>query len=117
MFWVVGYTAGTGWRTSTFGALVLSTERVPPFNFVGEVGTGFDQSEINRLYARFQPANLAIPVRYQGSVTWVEPFPVKVKYLEVTNDKKIRFPSYKGELTGTAIEIAEKTKVWVEEGK
>jgi bifunctional non-homologous end joining protein LigD len=117
VFWVVGYTAGTGWRASTFGALVLSRQPLLPFDFAGEVGTGFDQSEINRLASRLRPTNLPCVVHYPRPVTWVEPFPVKIKYLEFTADQKVRFPSYKGEITGPATEMAQKAKLWKEEGK
>ncbi|MDO8672437.1 MAG: hypothetical protein Q7O66_13560, partial [Dehalococcoidia bacterium] len=43
VFLAVGYTAGTGWRASTFGALVLSDAKG---KYVGEVGTGFNAEDI-----------------------------------------------------------------------
>lgn len=78
-FIVSGYTPGTGWRASTFGALILKDENG---KYVGNVGTGFDENEIRRLYEKLK-SNQHIKVR--------------VQYLEKTDDGMLRFPSYKGE--------------------
>ena len=91
-FLVVGYTEGTGWRASTFGALVLSDLKG---NYVGAVGTGFNDEEISRLCGMFVPAPCPFP-REPETATWIKPFAVKVRYLEKTNDGQLRFPSYKG---------------------
>ena len=91
-FLVVGFTKGTGWRASTFGALVLSDNKG---NYVGSVGTGFDNAEIERLCERFMEGTCPFP-REPEQATWVQPFAVKVKFLEKTSDGMLRFPSYKG---------------------
>jgi bifunctional non-homologous end joining protein LigD len=117
-FWVMGYTPGTGWRSSTFGALVLArvdmVKRIPVH--VGEVGTGFVQSEIDSLNIKMKANPLPpghIPFKYSNPVTWVAPFGVKIRYLELTNDGIVRFPSYKG-LINAMDPIA--VKAWIEEG-
>lgn len=92
IFFACGYTAGTGARQSTFGALVLMDKNR---NFVGKVGTGFDESTLKALKAMFIPA----PCPFQKEpepATWIMPFPVKVRYLEYTNDGILRFPAFKG---------------------
>jgi bifunctional non-homologous end joining protein LigD len=102
-FWVVGFTQGTGWRASTFGSLILAdispTKVLVP---VGEVGTGFDQREIERINAKIKstimPVQTPIVTGYNGGATWIAPFKVTVEFLEKTADGKIRFPSYKGEV-------------------
>ena len=91
-FFVCGYTQGTGWRESTFGALVLMDAHR---KYVGQVGTGMDATDIRGLMSMFVLA----PCPWAGepeAATWVRPFPVKVQYLEYTNDGILRFPSLKG---------------------
>jgi ATP-dependent DNA ligase len=110
-FWVVGYTPGTGWRAGTFGSMILAKMGVEgptsaQFIPVGEVGTGFDQQEINRLDAQLKstilpagsPAYFPYPTPPTGPATWVQPFEVTIEYLEITADGRLRFPSYKGEV-------------------
>jgi len=91
-FMAVGYTAGTGWRTSTFGALVLSDAKG---NYAGEVGTGFNDETISDLTRMFSPG--VCPFRHEPEpATWIKPFAIRVRYLEFTNDRVLRFPSFKG---------------------
>ena len=88
----VGYTAGTGWRTSTFGALVLSDAKG---NYAGEVGTGFNDETISDLAKMFSPG--VCPFHHEPEpATWIKPFAIRVRYLEFTNDRVLRFPSFKG---------------------
>lgn len=91
-FLVVGYTQGTGWRESTFGALVLSDARG---YYVGSVGTGFDDGDIQQIKAMFSPTVCPFP-REPEPATWIKPFPVKIRFMELTNDGMLRFPSFKG---------------------
>ncbi len=92
VFFAVGYTAGTGWRQSTFGALVLADAKG---KYVGEVGTGFTMTTINELVKMFSPGVCPFP-REPEPATWIKPFAVKVRYLEMSNDGILRFPSFKG---------------------
>lgn len=92
VFMAVGYTAGTGWRASTFGALVLADTKG---KYVGEVGTGFTMTTINELVKMFSPSICPFP-REPEAATWIKPFAVKVRYLEMSNDDILRFPSFKG---------------------
>lgn len=91
-FLVVGYTQGTGWRESTFGALVLSDTQG---NYLGSVGTGFNTADIRNIVSFFSPAPCPFP-REPEPATWIKPFPVKIRFMELTNDKRLRFPSFKG---------------------
>ena len=64
---------------------------------VGEVGTGFDSAEIQQLFARLSTTPIAAgPFHYSQPAKWVTPFPVKIRFLELSNDGIVRFPSYKG---------------------
>ncbi len=100
-FWVVGYTTGTGWRIDTFGSMVLAKLDITNTKFipVGEVGTGFDQQELQKLDAQLKSSHLLAQTeffKYPGPITWVRPFQVVIEFLELTADGRIRFPSYKG---------------------
>ncbi len=91
-FLVIGYTAGTGWRASTFGALVLSDMTG---NYVGEVGTGFNNQQLGEICELFQPCPCPLQ-KPPVSATWVKPFSACIRYLEYTNDGVLRFPSWRG---------------------
>lgn len=92
VFLAVGYTKGTGWRENLFGALVLSDVKG---NYVGSVGTGFDDDMIKQIMNYFYPGPCPFP-REPEPATWIIPFAIDVQYLEYTNDGKLRFPSFKG---------------------
>lgn len=89
-FLAVGYTEGTGKRLSSFGALILTKGD----KYVGQVGTGFDDYEIDLLMKDMKVCEspfLVNPCKF----TPVLPFLVKVKFLEYTEDGILRFPAYK----------------------
>ncbi len=98
---IFGYTRGTGTRQETFGALILGLyDDSKPF-FVGKVGTGFTDSEQERLTAAFgeltvQEKTLDV-VDVPEQVTWLKPELVcQVVYQVVTKDGRLRMPRYKG---------------------
>jgi len=100
-FLIVGYTKGTGWRESTFGALEIARlEADGALTYVGEAGTGMNQDEtgpksIAGLVSMFSPA--ACPWSKEPlQATWVKPFAVYIQYLEYSNNGMMRFPSFKG---------------------
>ncbi len=101
-FKVVGYTAGTGWRSTTFGALVLADMGHDDYVFIGEVGTGFNDKAIQHLMSLMTHSTPECqfsvnPYSSGNQPTWIENGPiVKVKYLEFTNDNKLRFPVFTG---------------------
>jgi len=98
-FTIVGYTDGTGWRASTFGALILEDE---DGSYVGSVGTGFNDAEISKIYEQLKslhpsacPWHLC-PSDIKGAHFVPPEITVKIRYLDKTKDGKLRFPSYKG---------------------
>lgn len=98
-FTICGYTEGTGWRASTFGALVLGKYHDDGFAYVGSVGTGFDEDEIRKLFTKMLSLRRSVcPFgREPEKATWIKPvIDVLVQYLEMTGDGRLRFPSYKG---------------------
>jgi bifunctional non-homologous end joining protein LigD len=105
-FVIAGYTRGQGRREGTLGALVLGMYEGKELAYAGNVGTGFNDREIDRLLAKLKPLARATPpfenvpkmprVR-KGDVVWVEPKLVaEVEFVEWTHDGRLRAPAYKG---------------------
>lgn len=99
---VGGYVEGSGGRSSTFGSLLLGLWQDNRLQFVGAVGSGFDEralkaihgalTEIGTVAAPFDP-----PVKYPGVIHWVSPgIVVNVEYKEWTGDNNLRAPVFKG---------------------
>jgi bifunctional non-homologous end joining protein LigD len=105
-FVVIGYTRGKGRREKSLGSLVLAVNRGGDLHYVGNVGTGFTEDEIERLIGKLKPlerpsAPLAVvpkmPRVRKGDVFWVEPKLVaEVEFVEWTHDGHLRAPSYQG---------------------
>jgi bifunctional non-homologous end joining protein LigD len=105
-FVIAGYTRGQGRRSGTLGSLVLATYQGGDLVYVGNVGTGFGDKEIERLLGKLKrlerdtPPFREVPkmprIR-KGDVTWVEPKLVaEVEFVEWTHDGRLRAPAYKG---------------------
>jgi DNA ligase D-like protein (predicted ligase) len=98
---IFGYTEGLGERERTFGALVLGLyEKGTPI-FVGKVGTGFTQEDLEELMKTFLPLETSgttlegfdLPDR----VTWLKPWLVaKIGYHSITRDERLRAARYLG---------------------
>jgi bifunctional non-homologous end joining protein LigD len=105
-FVIAGYTKGQGRRSAGFGSLVLGVYRGRDLVYVGNVGTGFTEAEIDRLLARLRPLERADPPFAQvpkmprvrkGDIVWVEPRLVcEVSFSEWTHDGHLRQPVYQG---------------------
>jgi bifunctional non-homologous end joining protein LigD len=105
-FVIGGYTKGTGRRASSFGSLVLGYYAGGELVYAGNVGTGFNSREIEKLLDKLRPLRRDTPpfrevpkmpkVR-KNDVIWVEPKLVaEVEFAEWTHDGRLRAPSYKG---------------------
>jgi len=97
-----GFTAGTGNRSDTFGALLVGRPTPEGLQFAGGVGTGFDQRTLRGLTARlhelladdcpFDPPPAAPVVR---NATWVTPaLTATVEIAEFTGDGHVRHASF-----------------------
>ncbi|HXZ56253.1 MAG TPA: DNA ligase D [Gaiellaceae bacterium] len=105
-FVVAGYTRGQGRREGSFGALVLGAYEGGELGWVGNVGTGFDDAEIERLLKTLRPLarktspfaqEPKMPRVRKGDVLWVEPKLVaEVSFAEFTHDGRLRAPVYLG---------------------
>ena len=93
---IVGYTPGQGKREKTFGALLLALYNGDDLQFIGKVGTGFDDDTSNYLLSKFKEGEVSVVNPPDYKVVWVKPEIVcEVQYLEVTQDEKLRAPSFK----------------------
>ncbi len=105
-FVIAGYTRGSGARASTFGSLVLAVNEGGELRYAGNVGTGFNDREIQHLLEKLRPLERAdppfpsapkMPRVKRGDVVWVEPQLVaEIEFSEWTHDGHVRQPSYKG---------------------
>jgi bifunctional non-homologous end joining protein LigD len=97
-FTIVGWLAGEGKRRDRIGALLVSQEG----RYVGRVGTGFTEAELDRLQRLLAPCErdtppVSNPKAAPKEAVWVEPhYVAEVEFGEWTNDKILRHPAYKG---------------------
>jgi bifunctional non-homologous end joining protein LigD len=100
---IAGYTRGQG-RRAAFGALVVGVHDAGELRWAGNVGTGFSDSEIERLRKLLQPLERSdspfaevprMPRVRRSDVTWVDPVLVaEVEFAEWTHEGRLRAPSY-----------------------
>jgi bifunctional non-homologous end joining protein LigD len=99
-FVIGGFTAPSGAR-HYFGALLLGVYTRGKLEYVGKVGTGFDEETLQTLYKKFGPlkratSSFASNVR-EKDATFVAPKLVaQIGYTEWTGDGKLRHPVYLG---------------------
>jgi bifunctional non-homologous end joining protein LigD len=104
-----GWLPGEGRRQDRIGALLVglreSSADGEPLRFVGRVGTGFTDSELDRLRGLLGPLVRerspfdVVPkaVKIPREAVWVEPSLVaEVEFVEWTREGVLRAPSYKG---------------------
>jgi bifunctional non-homologous end joining protein LigD len=100
-FAIGGFTEPQGDR-SHFGALVLGVYDGGKLNWVGNVGTGFDQKTLAYLASRLKPlivqkCPFAERPKPDRGMTWVKPELVaQVKFANWTQDNRLRAPVYLG---------------------
>jgi bifunctional non-homologous end joining protein LigD len=101
-FVVGGFSAGTGRREGSLGALLLGAfDAGGSFRFVGNVGSGFTDADLDSLRARLDPYVTGVDPFDGGpprpAATFVEPdLVVDVAYSGWTRDGVLRHPSYRG---------------------
>jgi bifunctional non-homologous end joining protein LigD len=99
-----GFTAGTGNRTGTFGALLVGYYQLGRLRFGGGVGSGFDQRRLEQLKAQLRslaqdecPFDPPPPRSYAREATWVKPVLVaEIAFAEWTSDGLVRQASFIG---------------------
>jgi bifunctional non-homologous end joining protein LigD len=103
---IAGYTRGQGRRRSALGSLVVGVHEAGGLRWAGNVGTGFTESELERLLGLLRPLERdtspfavtpKMPRIKRGDVTWVEPRLVaQVEFAEWTREGRLRAPVYLG---------------------
>jgi bifunctional non-homologous end joining protein LigD len=109
-FVIGGWTAPKGAR-EYFGALLLgasatgsagASRNAGPLQYVGDVGTGFSGAELDRVFKMLKRLETPTspfdpPPKLPHTVHWVRPLLVaQVRYTEITDDGKLRHPTYLG---------------------
>ena len=103
-FVVVGWTDPGGTREH-FGSLILGAHDTGGLRYAGEVGTGFNAAELERvmkLLHRIETPTCALNPKpkilsAKGTPHWVRPQLVaQVRYSEITDDGRLRHPAYLG---------------------
>jgi len=97
-----GFTAGTGNRADTFGALLVGRPTPEGLSFAGGVGTGFDQRTLRDLTDRLRglvvdecPFDPSPPGPVARTANWVQPvLGAVVEIAEFTNDGHVRHASF-----------------------
>nr|MBA3718464.1 DNA ligase [Actinomycetota bacterium] len=105
-FVIAGYTKGQGRRSGRFGSLILGYRQGDELVYAGNVGTGFNEAEIDKLLTKLRPLERKtcpfpeipkMPKVRKGDVVWVAPKLVcQVEFAEWTHDRHLRAPVYKG---------------------
>ncbi|HLF78945.1 MAG TPA: non-homologous end-joining DNA ligase [Dehalococcoidia bacterium] len=101
-FVVGGWTPGEGGRSKTFGALSLGYYEDGVLRYAGNVGSGFNERELNAIQKRLEElatdeSPFAPKSAIEGKPKWVRPeIVIQVKYAEWTKDGRLRAPVFLG---------------------
>jgi len=101
---ICGVTEGENERSSTFGSLILGERVDDKLVYVCNVGSGFSQDQLKMMLyllepmkvdradlVKFSVADIGRPVKF-----WVRPeLKCEVRYLELSPDGKLRFPTFR----------------------
>jgi bifunctional non-homologous end joining protein LigD len=98
---IIGYTEPKGARNH-FGSLLLGQFHAKELQYIGNCGTGFNESTLKDLFAKFN--KLAVKtspfktgIKIPGKITWLKPELVcQVKFTEWTQDGHLRHPVFLG---------------------
>ena len=99
-----GYSAGTGTRSATFGALLVGYyDDSGELRYAGSVGSGFDNPMLDEMLDALRPLEVDQrpfsddPALGKIKVTWVRPELVaQVKFAQWTDDDRLRAPVFMG---------------------
>jgi len=101
---ICGYTLGEGEREKYFGALLLGAMHEGKLRYIGRVGTGWDKRDLEELTQKLKKIEIEKnpfdvfeeEPSILEKVRWVKPKLVcEVQFLELTEDLKLRAPSFK----------------------
>ena len=100
---VGGWRPGQGHRDGTFGSLLMGIPGPEGLQYVGRVGSGFDEAALTDLQARLDeraqssPSLVGVPREDARDAHWVRPDLVgEVTYAELTGPGRMRHPVWRG---------------------
>jgi bifunctional non-homologous end joining protein LigD len=101
---VGGWRPGTGRRGGHIGSLMMGIPEGTGLRYIGQVGTGFTDSQLDALKRLFaghsrptSPFVDALPRAVTADASWLEPtFVGEVRFGEWTSDGLLRHPSWRG---------------------
>jgi bifunctional non-homologous end joining protein LigD len=100
---VGGWRPGQGRRADTVGSLLLGIPDGDRYRYVGRVGTGFSDRELEGLrgildgHTRTTPSLTDVPAADARDAHWVSPRLVaEVEFAEWTSTQRLRHPSWRG---------------------
>ena len=102
---VIGGTSpGQGRRSGHIGALLLGVPGPDGLAYVGKVGTGLRDADLDDLARRLEPLRTGstpfvgrLPAAQVAGAAWVRPELVgEVRFAEWTGDGRLRHPSWRG---------------------
>jgi bifunctional non-homologous end joining protein LigD len=114
---VGGFTEGSGGRSSTFGALLLGLWTDAGLRWIGSVGSGFDDTQLQAIRSALDEMSVRVCPFTEGpalssNARWVDPHLVAmIRYKQWTVAGRLRAPSFKG-FTDTPSADA----TWIAEG-
>jgi ATP-dependent DNA ligase len=95
-FLAVGLTQGAGNRAHSFGALVLAAREGDKLIYKGEVGSGLSDTDLRQVLSLVNDAPAPAFLPMSKRVRWIEPIRCRVKFLDESEDGKLRFPVFMG---------------------
>ncbi|MBM6589186.1 ATP-dependent DNA ligase [Brevibacterium sp. RIT 803] len=99
---IVGWRTGKGERSETFSSLLLAAHDQEDLVYLGRVGTGFDDHQLQALRAQLdrlsrKTPSLEVPAAESRDANWVRPSLVgEVQYGGITEAGRLRHPVWRG---------------------
>lgn len=99
---VCGLTKGEGWREEYFGVLILGCHINDKLTYVGRVGSGFDDADLEMILEA--AGHLAGDCLFESVPNigvevwaWLQPYLVcRVEYSGLSRENRLRAPRYRG---------------------
>lgn len=100
-YYICGITEGENERANTFGSVILGNKVDGTMEYVGNCGSGFTQDQLRMMLHLLEFYKAECP--FDNSVNpdrpvkfWTRPeLKVEVRYLELSPDRKLRFPTFR----------------------
>ena len=97
---IIGYTAGKGDRSKSFGALHLVKNIEGELIYLGKVGTGFDDEKLNQINELLTGCEttakpIQVKIEEEARTTWIKPtLKCEIKYASMSSNNTYREPVF-----------------------